>query len=95
MAQDLRVSRLVTDRTGTHVYKPRAEGYGVYVFVAEGAATVDGVALARRDSLGVSGAGKVEIEVADSSDLFFVETILIDDARARQWEAAHGEDVHH
>jgi len=35
VAQDLRVSRLVTDRPGTYTYTPRSPVHGVYVFVKE------------------------------------------------------------
>jgi hypothetical protein len=93
-AQDLRVSRLVTDRKGTYVYTPRTAEHGVYIFVTEGSATAAGVDLERRDSLGVSGAEAIEIDVADSSDVFFVETAMIDDARVRAWEQAQGDDLH-
>lgn len=92
--QDLRVSRLVTDRKGTFAYRPRTADHGVYVFVAEGEATIAGTGLRRRDSLGVSGAESIELDVADTSDVFLVETAMIDDARIVQWERDHGADNH-
>jgi redox-sensitive bicupin YhaK (pirin superfamily) len=93
--QDLRVLRLVTDRKGTYAYQPRTPDHGVYVFVAEGEATTSGVALGRRDSLGVCGAETIELDVADTSDVFVVETVMIDDAHAKRWEAEHGADIRH
>jgi quercetin 2,3-dioxygenase len=95
VAQDLRVSRLVTDRKGTYVYKPRTADHGVYAFVAEGEATAAGVELGRRDSLGVRGAEALELSVADTSDVFLVETAMIDEARISQWEQEHGADTRH
>ncbi|MFG1379593.1 pirin family protein [Xanthobacter autotrophicus] len=93
VAQDLRVSRLVTDRAGRFTYTPRTPEHGVYVFVVDGGATVNGVALARRDSMGITGAGALALDVPDSSDVFFVETAMLDDARIRAWEKAHGADL--
>lgn len=74
--QDARVSRLVTDRPGSFTYKPRSPGHGVYAFVAEGSATVDGQPLGRRDSLGVWETDAVEIETSGTADVIVVESIL-------------------
>ena len=92
VAQDLRVSRIVTDRKGAYSYKPQTAEHGVYAFVAEGEAIVAGGALGRRDSLGMSGAQTIDLEVADTSDVFFVETAMVDDARIKRWEAEHAAD---
>lgn len=93
VGQDLRVSRLVTDRAGRFTYTPRTPAHGVYVFVVEGGATVGSVALARRDSMGIAGSEPLTLDVPDSSDVFFVETAMLDDARIRAWEKAHGADL--
>ncbi len=84
--QDLRVSRLVTDRKGTFSYTPRPTDHGVYVFVVEGSLRCSGAVLGRRDSLGVMGAPNIELEAADTTDVLIVETAMIDDERVRLWE---------
>lgn len=92
--QDLRVSRLVTDREGAYVYAPRTRGHGVYAFVVEGEAVCDGTRLGRRDSLGVSGRAEIAIEAAPASDILLVETAMIDEARVKAWEEARAGDAH-
>jgi quercetin 2,3-dioxygenase len=93
VAQDLRVSRLVTDRPSTYTYRPRSPMHGVYVFVKEGSLQCGDVTLGLRDSLGIRGVETIECEAADSTDVFFVETAMLDDARIRDWEKEHGD--HH
>ncbi|HVY16970.1 MAG TPA: pirin family protein [Rhodopila sp.] len=92
VAQDLRVSRLVTDRRGTFTYTPRSPLHGVYVFVAEGELRCGDVTLSRRDSLGLSGTAAIACDAADTTDVFFVETVMPDQARIDLWEAAGGHD---
>jgi redox-sensitive bicupin YhaK (pirin superfamily) len=89
--QDIRVSRLVTDSGKTFTYKPRSPSHGLYVFVLEGEASLDGMSLGRRDSLGIWDAERVELKVtADATDVLLVETLMIDDDKIRTWEAEHG-----
>jgi redox-sensitive bicupin YhaK (pirin superfamily) len=95
VAQDLRVSRLVTDKAGPYTYTPRTSAHGVYVFVVDGKLTSNVADLGRRDSFGVSGIEEIKIEAADNTDVFFVETVMIDDAGITAWEKDHGEDVRH
>lgn len=95
VAQDLRVSRLVTDKAGTYTYTPRTGAHGVYVFVVDGKLSSSIADLGRRDSFGVSGVEEIKIEVADNTDVFFVETAMIDDARITAWEKEHGDDIRH
>ena len=95
MPQDLCVSRLVTDAGKSFLHHPRSTAHGVYVFVVEGAARINGEALERRDSIGVWGVDSVKIETAaDASDLLIVETAMIDDAKIKQWEKVNGEVWH-
>lgn len=89
--QDLRVSRLVTDRKGAFTYAPRSTEHGVYIFVVDGTLTCGNTVLGRRDSLGVTGAEAVELEAADTTDVFIVETAMIDDERIRAWEKEQAE----
>jgi len=92
MPQDMRISRLLTDAGASHGYRLRSASHGAYVFVREGAVRCNGIELGRRDS-----AGLWEIEDAmlhlevleDDSDIFLVETIMIDDRKVRDWERAH------
>lgn len=93
--QDLRVSRLVTDKAGAYSYAPRTSGHGVYVFVVDGSLESNVANLARRDSFGVTGIDEIQMNVADNSDVILVETVMIDDARIKQWEKDHGDDVNH
>ena len=86
VAQDLRVSRVVTDRKGSYTYTPRSPLHGVYIFVVDGELSCDDVTLNRRDSLGISGMERIECEVADTSDIFFVETVMLDNERLNAWE---------
>lgn len=90
IAQDIRVSRLISDAGRSYAYPLRSPAHGAYVFVLEGEARCNGTDLARRDSLGIWGAGSVEVEaVADGTDLLIVETLMIDETKIKAWEKDH------
>jgi redox-sensitive bicupin YhaK (pirin superfamily) len=89
--QDLRVSRLVTDRKGAFAYAPRSAEHGLYLFVVDGTLTCGDATLGCRDSLGASGVKTLEFEAADATDVFIVETAMIDDDRVRAWEKEQAE----
>jgi quercetin 2,3-dioxygenase len=75
--QDLKVSRLVSDQAGTHIYTPTSPGHGVYAFVVEGELICDGTGLERRDSTGVWGIDQLTCQtVAGQTDVLLVETIM-------------------
>ena len=75
--QDARVSRLVTDQPTDIDYRPASRQHGVYAFVIEGQAQVQGTALARRDSLGTWGVDAVPLRTgAGHTDLLIVETVM-------------------
>jgi redox-sensitive bicupin YhaK (pirin superfamily) len=75
IAQDLKVSRLASDRAQTIDYRPSSVAHGTYVFVLEGGVACNGIALSRRDSNGLWGAESIRIETgADEADLLIVET---------------------
>jgi quercetin 2,3-dioxygenase len=76
VAQDLRVSRLVTDRAGAYTCTPRSAEHGTYIFLNEGTLRTGGTTLASGDSLGITGITAIDCEVSDTSDVFFVETIM-------------------
>jgi len=75
LGQAIRVSRLVTARSGTPVYRP-SPARGVYVFVLEGEARIADVALGPRDSMALTGEGRLEIAARSDTDLLLVETAL-------------------
>jgi hypothetical protein len=83
----------VTDRAAAYTYTPRSSEHGTYVFVKEGELRCGDVTLGSRDSLGISGVAKIECAAVDTTDVFFVETVMIDDTRMRTWEEEHG-DLH-
>jgi len=94
IAQDLRVSRLLTDPGKSFTYKLRTRSHGVYAFVLEGAAIVNGEQLGRRDSAGVWDVEQIELKAtADATDILIVETLMIDDDKIRTWESQ--QDHHH
>lgn len=77
LPQDALVSRLVSDRPGTHVYRPRSRAHGVYVFVIEGAVDCAGTRLERRDSKGIWSVDEIVCEAPGCpADILFVETIM-------------------
>jgi quercetin 2,3-dioxygenase len=85
MPQDFRVSRLVADKGRSFEYAPRTLGHGAYVFVLEGAATVAGAKLRRRDSIGLWDAESFTSAVEeDETDLLIIETVMIDAARSKE-----------
>jgi redox-sensitive bicupin YhaK (pirin superfamily) len=86
VAQDLRVSRLVTDRRTACTYTPRSDEHGAYIFVKEGELRCGDITLRPRDSLGISGVGKIDCEAADTTDVFLVETVMLNAGHVRGWE---------
>jgi redox-sensitive bicupin YhaK (pirin superfamily) len=75
--QQLRVSRLATDRPCDVEYRPGGPGRGVYAFVVEGDAECAGVALHRRDGIGIAGTDAFRIATGrQPADLLLVETAL-------------------
>jgi len=75
--QDARVSRLVSDQPTETTYRPASRQHGVYAFVVEGSAQVQGTALGRRDSLGIWGVDAVPLQTgAGHNDLLIVETVM-------------------
>jgi redox-sensitive bicupin YhaK (pirin superfamily) len=75
IGQSLKVSRLVTARNGTPVYRP-SPARGVYVFVIEGEARIGDTVLGARDSMALTGEDRIEIAARSGSDVLLVETVL-------------------
>ena len=79
IANDVRISRLITDAGGKHIYQPRSPSHGTYVFVLEGSLLCGNTLLGRRDSAGICGAEAIECEAtADVTDILFVEVATAD-----------------
>jgi len=76
VSQDVRISRLATDRAVDLDYRLSAKGHGVYVFVLEGEAKVNDASLSRRDSTGLWGAGEsIKLRTGEEdADLLIIET---------------------
>jgi quercetin 2,3-dioxygenase len=76
ISQDVKVSRLVSDTGATFEYHPGSKEHGVYTFVLEGEIDCAGTSLARRDSLGLWGAERIEFRTsARETDVMIVETV--------------------
>ena len=54
-------------------YNLNGDGNGVYVFVLEGDASVEGVALSRRDGLGIWNKAQLTIEAGSDAELLLME----------------------
>ncbi len=77
ISQDAKVSRLFSDTAGVHSYKPHSTHHGVYAFVLEGEAEIDGTLLGRRDSKAVWGSDEIAVTTGSGgTDILFVETII-------------------
>ncbi|WP_116106117.1 pirin family protein [Lewinella sp. IMCC34191] len=67
-----RIGRFSAD--STHTYELSGAGRGVYLFVLEGSAEVDGQALSRRDGLGISDTTTFSVKVgADGARILAME----------------------
>jgi quercetin 2,3-dioxygenase len=77
IAQDARVSRLVSDAPRSFRYRPRSKRHGVYAFVVDGTLHCDGATLKRRDSTAIWSADEIICETGrGDTDVLFVETIM-------------------
>jgi redox-sensitive bicupin YhaK (pirin superfamily) len=82
----------MADAGRSFTYDLRSSGHGAFVFVREGSANVDGMALGRRDGAGFWERDNLAIEIEiteDDTDIMIVETIMIDDANIKVWEHDH------
>jgi redox-sensitive bicupin YhaK (pirin superfamily) len=75
VSQDVKVSRLVSDKSITLEYVPTSAVHGVYASVLEGTVDCAGTPLERRDSTGIWGAERIPLRTsAQETDLLIVET---------------------
>jgi quercetin 2,3-dioxygenase len=54
-------------------YQLKKSGNGVYVFILEGTAQVNGQRLERRDGLGITGTDSLEVEAVDNTEILLME----------------------
>jgi quercetin 2,3-dioxygenase len=77
IAQDARVSRLLSDAPGAFRYRPRSPGHGVYAFVIDGTMLCEGAALKQRDSTAVWGVDQIIYKTGHGdTDILLIETIM-------------------
>ncbi|MGC1781639.1 MAG: pirin family protein [Acidobacteriaceae bacterium] len=75
--QDLKISRLNSDKPAAFEYKPSSTGHGVYAFVFEGSLKWGDVDLGRRDSAGIWATDKIDFHTGkEKTDVLFVETLM-------------------
>ena len=73
--QDVKISRLSSDKAMTLDYTPTSKEHGVYVFVIEGEVVVNDTPLARRDSTGIWGGERIKLRTGvEDADLLIIET---------------------
>jgi redox-sensitive bicupin YhaK (pirin superfamily) len=73
ISQEVKISRIASDKAATFEYAARP-GNGIYVFVIDGHANVNGTALARRDSIGIWSAATEITTPNDDADVLILET---------------------
>jgi redox-sensitive bicupin YhaK (pirin superfamily) len=75
--QDLSISRLDSDAPGTYEYKLKSPNHGLYFFVVEGSATLNGTSLGKRDYAGIWSTDTITFQTgAEETDIFLVETVM-------------------
>jgi quercetin 2,3-dioxygenase len=75
VSQDVKVSRLSSNKALELDYRPTSRQHGVYLFAIEGEAAVNGSMLARRDSAGIWGAEAITLRTGvEEADLLIIET---------------------
>lgn len=58
-------------------YQLKDAGHGVYAFLIEGSATIQGVSLERRDGLGITGAAELEIIAGSDTEILLMEVPML------------------
>lgn len=71
--QDAYISRVSLDDGKAVDYKVNKVGNGVYVFVLEGEAAIEGHSLSRRDAAGIEGADAFAVKAETAADVLFIE----------------------
>jgi hypothetical protein len=71
--QDAWVYRTNLEAGKSLEHKLRADGNGVYAFVIDGSVTIEGNELNKRDALGISETGTVNMTATTNSDILLIE----------------------
>lgn len=71
--QDAWIYRSNLKAGNTIQLQPHSENHGFYVFVIDGAATAGGQVLGKRDAVGLSDTGNIEISAGSDSDILILE----------------------
>lgn len=74
--QDAYISRAKIEKGRRFDYNIRIPGNGVYVFVVEGSADIEGEKMVDRDAIGVWDADSVHIHTTTDTNLLFIEVPL-------------------
>jgi redox-sensitive bicupin YhaK (pirin superfamily) len=75
--QDLTISRLDSDVSGSYEYKLRSTQHGAYLFVVEGSTMWNGVSLGKGDSAGFWSTEETAFQTgAGKTDILIVETVM-------------------
>jgi redox-sensitive bicupin YhaK (pirin superfamily) len=75
--QDARFSLANLDQGKSLSYKPKFKGSGVYFFVIEGEIEIGEQSLQKRDAIGISETGQVEILASKKSDILVIEIPML------------------
>lgn len=62
-----------SDREQTFTYKINREGNGAYIFILEGKVQIDTEILERRDAIGISEAGEIEMDASPGTEFLVIE----------------------
>lgn len=75
--QDAWFYRADLDESFSLDYTLKKEGHGVFVFVLEGAVSVDGTALDQRDAAGITETSRITIQAKAKSSLLLIEVPML------------------
>ena len=75
--QDARFALTRLDEGKEIIFEPKFKGNGVYLFLIEGEATVDGKTLSKRDALGISGTEHISIKANKTADILAIEVPML------------------
>jgi redox-sensitive bicupin YhaK (pirin superfamily) len=71
--QDAAISVAGIEKDQAVDYEISRKGNGAYIMVIEGSVEINGQKLTRRDAMGISETGKVQIKGTDNSEVLIVD----------------------
>lgn len=75
--QDAWIWRTQLDTAKSLELTPHHKGNGFYVFLIEGSISVNGTTLNRRDAMGISDTGHMDLKAAEPSDILILEVPML------------------